>query len=132
MAIAIAGAMLDRILEARNIGVSTFYGAAWRHLWGTGAIALWLIGAGFWLVEREPVGRGIRRAVQVAAFFFAAGVVITGAIFLVTCAQAIPDQGGVLRWLIVGAIPEVVGLLAAGAVLLRVFASLKKSPPARG
>jgi len=119
VAIGCAAATLERILDYGNVTVPTFYGAAWRHLWGVGGVTLWLLGAGFWLVEREPSGKGLRRAAVLAAGIFVGGVVLTTGIFLFATTQASEHRLSVLRWLVLGTIPECVALLIAGAALVR-------------
>ncbi len=123
MLVGVAWALVGRVIELASAGVTmAFFAGAWRHLIA-GGMMLWLCAVGAsgqeWMVP-ERWRAGGRRGIRVAAVFLAVGMVVVAGVLLVAAMRHGEEQLGALRWLIVGTGAEVVGLLVAGAVMMRV------------
>lgn len=131
-AVAMGAQVLERIWDLANndiLAVSTFYGAAWRHLWSAGAVTLWLMGTGLWLIERLPAGRGVRRAGTLAMVLLFAGALVTAAVFLIAAGKKGEAQLPAIQWLMAGMLPETLALLIAGAATWRALTIFRRSGP---
>jgi len=111
--------LLERTLLV-NAQISTaYYGGAWRHLWATGALVLWLLGMGTLATERLLPAAQPRRAIQLAVILMIAGVVLTSTLLFITSLQQGESQVPILRALPLGTLPELAAIVIAGAALLR-------------
>jgi hypothetical protein len=100
--LALGALMIDRIMAAAGRPVVTFYSSAWRHLWGTGAVTLWLIGLGMMAQQRLDSSGFRRRLAQVAGMCFLAGLLMTVAVWLMTATCLGNEQVAVMAWMIAG------------------------------
>jgi hypothetical protein len=110
--IALAASLLERILLLNGSPALFFYGAAWRHLWLSGALVTWLLGYGILALEHVAAPESapaLRRPALIATLLGLGGALITAGTLLSSAIAAA----------VIGVAAESVGLLIAGAVLLR-------------